>query len=117
MIFDSSLTFDSHVKSVSRFFHLRNTSNTSMPELEKVIHAVLSPCLDCCNVLFTSLDKSSLSCLQVKQNAAARLLKHSGKQARITPILYSLHQFSVDFRIRFKILVHTLNSQTPDCLS
>lgn len=108
IIFDSSLGLDSHVKSLSRscFFHLRNISKlrhmVSLAELEKIVHAFVSSCLDYCNSLFTSLDKSSLSRLQAVQNAAARLLTRSTQRAHITPILCSLHWLPIDFRIRFK---------------
>lgn len=63
----------------------------------------MSSCLDYCNALFTSLDKSSLSCLQTMQNGMARL-PCSSKQAHIA------HFFL------FKSIVFTLNREAVVCL-
>lgn len=89
-------------------------------DLEMVIHAFVSSCLDYCNSLFTFLNKSALNCLQMVQNAAARLLTGSGRRAHINPILSSLHWLPIKFRIDFKILVLTfraLNGQAPQYIT
>lgn len=48
--------------SCSGFFRLRNTYKLqhipSLAELEKIIHVLVSSCLDYCNALITGLDKS-----------------------------------------------------------
>ena len=124
--FDHAKLFDEHVKTVihSCFFHLKNISKLrsilTYSELEMIIHAFVSSRLDYCNSLFTCLNKSSLDCLQLVQNAAARLLSRSHKFTHITPVLASLHWLPVNFRIQFKILTITyraLHCQAPAYLS
>uniref|UniRef100_A0A669F551 Reverse transcriptase domain-containing protein n=1 Tax=Oreochromis niloticus TaxID=8128 RepID=A0A669F551_ORENI len=120
--FDSALTLDVHVKSLvqSCCYHLRNISKlspiVSHTELEIVIHAFISSRLDYCNSLFTCLNKNSLECLQIVQNAAARLLTRTSKYSHVTPLLIQLHWLPVEFRVHFKILVLTfkaLQGQAP----
>ena len=63
---------------------------------------------------------SSLDCLQMVQNAAARLLTRSSRTTHITPILSSLHWLPIRFRIHFKVLVFTyraLHGQAPEYIS
>lgn len=73
------------------------------PDLEEVIHAFISSQLDYCNCMYSCLSQSSLSRLQLVQNAAAGILTNSRKSDNITPILASLHWLSVHFRIVLKI--------------
>ena len=60
---DSDLTFNSHIKSVSKsaFYHLKNISKLrnlmTKSDLEKLIHAFISSRLDYCNGLLTGLPK------------------------------------------------------------
>ncbi len=74
-------------------------------EFESVIHVFITSRLDYCNSLYVGLDQSSLQCLQLVQNAAARLLTGTKKYEHITPVLASLHWLPVRFRIEFKILL------------
>ena len=122
VIFDKSMHFDSHVKSVTRtcFYHLRNIAKlrsiVSHNELEMVIHAFVSSRLDYCNSLFTCLNKTSLDRLQLIQNAAARLLTRSSRRCHITPVLAALHWLPIAYRVHFKVLVLTyraLHGQAP----
>ncbi len=126
VIFDQAMYFDQHIKSLTRtcFFHLRNIAKlrsvVSQPELEIIIHAFISSWLDYRNSLFTCLSKSSLDCLQMVQNAAARLSTRSSEMTHITPILSSLHWLPIKFRIHFKVLVFTyraLHGQAPAYIS
>ena len=122
VIFDKSMCFSSHVKSVVRscFFHLRNIAKirsvVSKKEMEMLIHAFISSRLDFCNVLYTCLNKSSMDKLQVVQNAAARLLNKTNRRTHITPILKALHWLPISFRVQFKILTiiyRALHDQAP----
>lgn len=70
-----------------------------------LIHAFISSWLDCCDSLFTCLNKSALSYLQTVQNAVARLLTRTKRISHITPILHSLNLLPVQLKIKFKILV------------
>ncbi len=59
MLFDSNLSFDSHVSSICKtaFFHLKNISSrlrphlTEMSNAEMLIHAFMTSRLDYCNAL------------------------------------------------------------------
>ena len=58
--------------------------------------------------------------LQLVQNAAARLLTNTNRREHITPVLNSLHWFSVPYRIDFKLLMFVfkaLNGLAPLYLS
>jgi len=83
--FDPSLHFDKQVNTVvkSSFFHLRSVVKVkhflSLKDLEIVIHALVSSRLDYCNSLYVGLPQSTLSRLQMVQNAAARLLTGTKK--------------------------------------
>lgn len=126
VIFDQSMSFDAHIKALTKssFFHLGNIAKlrsvVSINDLEKLIHAFISSCLDYCNSLFTCLNRSSIHCLPLVQNAAARLLTWSSKWSHLTPIFTELHWLPVKFRIQFKIIVLTyraLHGQAPKYIS
>ena len=76
--FDSGLKFDKQISSVVRtsFLQLRLLAKVKPPlsrqDLEKAIHAFISSRLDYCNALYVGLSQSSISRLQLVQNAAAR---------------------------------------------
>ena len=111
VILDSSLKFDRQINAVVKgaFFQLRQIAKIknllSRPDLEKVIHALISNRLDYCNSLYSGITCASLSRLQLVQNAAARLLTGTRRWDHITPVLISLHWLPVKFRIHFKVLL------------
>lgn len=82
-----------------------NKNILSSKDLETVIHAFISSRLDYCNSLYLGICHSSLSRLQLVQNAAARLLTGTRKRENITPVLASLHWLPVKYRINFKVLL------------
>ncbi|KAF7642822.1 hypothetical protein LDENG_00250130 [Lucifuga dentata] len=96
VIFDSRLTFQSHIKSIIKtaFFHLSNIAKIrpilSLRDIETVIHAFVSSRLDFCNVLFSGLPNCAIRSLQLVQNAAARILTKTRNYDHTTPGLSSL---------------------------
>ncbi len=82
MLFDSNLSFDSHVSSICKtaFFHLKNISKLrpmlSMSNAEMLIHAFMTSRLDYCNALLGSCSAliNLINKLQMVQNTAARVL-------------------------------------------
>ena len=74
--------------------------------METVTHAFITSWLDYCNSLYMGLTHSTLSRLQMVQNAAARLLTGTKKRYHITSVLAHLHWLPVKYRIDFKILLH-----------
>lgn len=85
-------------------------------DFEKVIHAFITNRLDYCNALYTGVSETSLSRLQLVQNAAARLLTGTRKREHITPILAALHQLPFKYRIQYKVartVFKALNGLAP----
>ena len=80
VVFDKLFNMESHISSVckSANFHLRNIAKIrkylSLDTAEKVIHALVSSRLDCCNSLLVGLPATSTSRLQHVHNNAARAL-------------------------------------------
>ncbi len=66
--------------------------------------------LDYCNSLYLGISKSSITRLQLVQNAAVKFLKGQRKFDHDTPILKSLHWLPVHLRIEFKILLYVFKS-------
>ncbi|KAF7656413.1 hypothetical protein LDENG_00041660 [Lucifuga dentata] len=107
--FDSRLTFQSHIKSVTKttFFHLSNIAKIrpilSLRDAETLIHAFVSSRLDYCNVLLSGLPNYAIRSLQLVQNAAARLLTKTRKYDHITPFwpLFTGYQYKLELILRF----------------
>ena len=76
---DPKLNLDCQIKAVvkSSFFHLRQLAKIkpilSRQHFETVIHAFVTTRLDYCNALYVGVSGSSITRLQMVQNAAARL--------------------------------------------
>ena len=121
MTFDPDLSFESHLKLISRtFFHLRNISKIrnvlTQKDAEKLVHAFVSSRLDYCNSLLSGSSSKSLRTLQLVQNATARVLTRTKKRDHISPVVASLHWVLVKSRIELKILLLTfkaLNNMAP----
>ncbi len=123
VIIDSELCLSKHINLVVRnsFYQLRVISKLksflSFQELEKVIHAFITSRLDYCNSLYSGLPQSSLSRLQLVQNAAVRLLTGAKKYDHVTPILASLHWLPLHFRVQFKIVLFVFKALNNQALS
>ena len=76
--------------------------------INQQIHALISSRLDYCNALYVGVSQTSLSRLQLVQNAAARLLSNTNRRMHITLFLNSLHWLPVLYRIDFKLLFKCL---------
>ncbi len=120
MLFDSNLSFDSHVSSICKteFFNLKNISKLrtmlAMSNAEMINHAFMTSRLD------YWVDVHVLNKLQMVQNAAARVLTRTRKYDHISPVMSTLHWLPIKHRIDFKILLITykaLNGLAPQYLS
>uniref|UniRef100_A0A3B3QY49 Reverse transcriptase domain-containing protein n=1 Tax=Paramormyrops kingsleyae TaxID=1676925 RepID=A0A3B3QY49_9TELE len=111
IILDSNFKMEKQINTVvkSCFFQLRLLSKVkpflSFKNFERVIHAFVSSRLDYCNALYAGISCSSISRLQLVQNAAAHLLTRTRRREHITPVLAALHWLPVHYRIHFKILL------------
>ena len=109
---DTHLSFDCHINQLVSecYYHLKNVGKIrrylSIPDAEKLIHALISSKFDYCNSLFYGIKTSSLKKLQRVQNYAARLVhqlpRHQGVNS---DVLENLHWLSVEKRIVFKVLL------------
>ncbi len=89
----------------SCFFQIRSIARLkpilSRKDLEKVINAFVLSRLDYCNVLYVESCQTTISHLQLVQNAAARLLVGANKSHHISPILASHKWLPVNYRIKY----------------
>lgn len=83
-----------------------------------VIRAFITSRLDDCNSLYVGVSQSTLSGLQLLQNAAARLWTGTWKSEHITPVLSSLTDCLSTFQFQFLLSVFkSLNGLVPAHLS
>ena len=96
-IFDTTMSMLPHVNNAckSAFYYLRTISHIrkylSTQTTEILIHAFVTSKLNHRNSLLYNVPKNVIKKLQSVQNAAARLITHSGKCDHITPILFDLY--------------------------
>ncbi len=85
MLFDSYLSFDSHVSSICKtnIFHLKNLSKLrlvlSMSNAEMLSNVFMTSRLDYCNALMGGCSARLVNKLQMVQNAAAGVLTRTRK--------------------------------------
>ncbi len=105
MLFDSNLSFDSHVSSICKteFFHLKNISKLrpmlTMSNAEMLIHAFMTSMLDYCNALLGGYFARLINKLQMVRNSAAKILTRTRKYDHISPVLSTLHWLPNKHRI------------------
>ncbi len=125
MIFDSNLSFDSHVSSICKttFFHLKNISKLrpilSMSNAEMLIHVLMTSRLDYCNALLGGCSARLINKPQMVKNTAARVLTRTRKYDQISPVMSTLHWLSIKHLIDFKIMLiiyKALNGLAPQYL-
>ncbi len=87
MLFNSSLSFESHIGSIceTAFFYLKNISKLqpmlSTSNAEMLIHAFMTSTLDYFNALLGGCSARLINKLQMVQNAAARVLTKTRKSS------------------------------------
>jgi hypothetical protein len=108
VIFDSQLTFNSHVSSIRKtaFHSLRRIRHIRpfIPEamLPTLIHSFVSSRLDFCNSLLYGLPACRLQRVQTVQNACAKFLTGAKRFDSATEQLKILHWLPVMQRSKFK---------------
>ncbi len=110
VLFNSNLSFDSHVSSICKteFFHLKNISKLRpMSNAEMLINAFMTSRLDYCNSLLGGCSAHLINKLQMVQKAAARVLTRIRKYDHISPVLSTLHCLPIKHCIDFEILLIT----------
>ncbi len=126
MLFDSNLSFYSHVSSICKteLFYLKNISKLrpmlSISKAEICINAFMTSRLDYCNALLGGCSARLINKLRMVQNAAARVLTKTRNYDHISPVLSTLHWLPIRHLIDFKILLITykdLNGLAPRYLS
>lgn len=116
VIFDSSMTMEQHVNSVSRscYAQLRNIAHIrrylTNDATKSLVNGLVTSRLDYCNAILYGLPNTLLRKLQGVQNTAARIITRTSRHSHITPILRDLHWLPIKSRLEYKILVHTYNA-------
>ena len=114
--FDKYMLMEHHIKIKCRaaYAKLFNISKIRKylddKSTEQLIHALVHSHIDYCNALLYGLPHCLIQKLQKVQNTAARVLCRLRKFDHITPTLKKLHWLPVEFRIKFKICLMTLNA-------
>ncbi len=124
VLFDSNLSFDSHVSSICKtaLFHLKNVSMSiySMSNADMLIHAFMTSRLNYCNALLGGCSARFINKQQMVHNAAARVLARTRKYDHISLVMSTLHWLCIKHSIDLKILLITykaLNGIDPQYLS
>ena len=125
IIFDSSLTMEPHVTSISRSVclsirsigHIRKYLDERTTEI--LVHAFITSKFDMGNSLLYGINRKQLSRLQRLQNTAARLISLTSKHCHITPVLQDLHWLPISSRIKYKLVLFIykiIHSSAPEYL-
>ncbi len=113
VIFNSSMSMENHVKSLSKscHFHLYNIGKIRYlldDQTTKLLtQTLVISRLDYCNSLLFNVSSKFLNYLQRIQNTAARIVTRTRRSEHITPVLMNLHWLPVELRIEYKILLLT----------
>ena len=119
---DSNLTIEHQIKHVVKkcFFHIRNIGKIrkflTVESCKVLLNSLVISQLDYCNSIYYGLPSYLILRLQRVQNTAARLISCSHKYDYITPVLIELHWLPIEYRLKFKILLHVfkvINNLSP----
>ncbi|KAK2171994.1 hypothetical protein NP493_1003g00012 [Ridgeia piscesae] len=84
------------------------------PTKERVVNAIVTSRLDCCNALLYGTCAINIAPLQRIQNTAARLITRSPRSDSGTTLLRELHWLPIVCRVDFKLLVFTYKAMHND---
>ena len=116
VMFDSNMTMEQQVNAVCRssYGQLRKIGRIrrylSSEATKSLVNGLVTSRMDYCNALLHSLPNALTDKLQRVQNTAARIITRTSRHSHITPVLRELHWLPIQYRIQYKILVHTYNA-------
>lgn len=101
VILDSTLSYQSHIKTVTKSAFFRPSLSDSV--VETLIHALISLRLNYCRSVLFRLPNKACDRLQYIQNSAARGLTRTRHWQHITPTVKRLQWLPVKFCITYKL--------------
>ena len=116
VMFDSTMSMEQQVNAVCRsgYGQLRKIGRIrrylSSEATKSLVNGLVTSRIDYCNALLHGLPNTLIDKLQRVQNTAARIVTRTSRRSHITPVLKDLHWLPVQYRIQYKILVHTYNA-------
>ena len=116
VMFDSNMTMEQQVNAVCRssYGQLRKIGRIrrylSSEATKSLVNGLVTSRMDYCNALLHGLPNALIDKLQRVQNTAARIITRTSRHSHITPVLRELHWLPIQYRIQYKILVHTYNA-------
>ena len=115
---NSNLTIERQIKHVVKkcFFHIRIIGKIRKFLIEQCCkmlgNSLVISQLDYCNAVYYGLPSYLILRLQRVQNNAARLISCTHTYDHITPVLIELHWLSIEYRLKFMILLHVFDVVT-----
>ena len=115
VMFDSSMTMEQQVNAVCRsgYTQLRKIGHIRRyltdDAVKSLVNGLVTSRIDYCNALLYGIPNRLIEKLQCVQNTAARIITRTPRHSHITPVLKTLHWLPVQYRIQYKLLVHTYN--------
>ena len=121
--FDRNMQFHNNITKLCAMGHFylynirRTRKHLTYESTRALTQATIIARLDYYNSLLYGCSDGQIKMLQRLQNMAARLICHSTRFCRITPLLFKLHWLPVKLRIKYKILLMTykaIHGLSPD---
>ena len=113
---DSRVNMEHHVSSVCRSSYAqiskigRIRKYINEEATKTLVNSLVTSRLDYCNALLYGIPQQTMKKLQLVQNTSARVIKRTSRKDHITPVMKDLHWLPIEYRVNYKILLHTFKS-------
>lgn len=112
VLLDKHLTMEKQINATVRscYFNIRNIGKIRKyideDACKTLVQSLVISRLDYANALYAGLPQSLLHRLELVQNSAARVITKTSRKEHITPILFKLHWLPIEFRVKYKLILH-----------